>query len=157
MLDGIDNLIFNDLRIRLANNNDAKSVFEWFNSLDSLHYKYITKTKIIFIEHKKWFESLLKSSSEKIFIIEKNGLSIGNIRFKKNIYFDIDIYIIQEERKKGYAKLVLINFIKIFKQIEKKTIFEVLVSKANLPSLKLFTSCGFKVSGVKKNFYKLRN
>ena len=157
MLDGIDNLIFNDLRIRLANNNDAKSVFEWFNSLDSLQYKYITKTKIIFIEHKKWFESLLKSSSEKIFIIEKNGLSIGNIRFKKNIYFDIDIYIIQEERKKGYAKLVLINFIKIFKQIEKKTIFEVLVSKANLPSLKLFTSCGFKVSGVKKNFYKLRN
>mgnify|MGYP001249094624 FL=1 len=156
MLDAIDNLTLNDLKIRLANNDDAKSLFEWFNSSDSMKYKYITKTKILFIEHKKWFQTVLKSSSEKIFIIEKNGLSIGNIRFKITQYIDVDIYIIKKERKKGYAKLVLSDFIKILKKIDKKSIFEVVVSKANLPSLRLFYSCGFKVLGVKKNFYRLR-
>jgi RimJ/RimL family protein N-acetyltransferase len=157
MLDAIDNFTLDDLKIRLANNNDAKSLFEWFNSSDSMKYKYITKTKILFIEHKKWFECLLKSSSDKIFIIEKNGLPIGNIRLKVTQYIDVDIYIINDERKKGYAKLVLSNFIRILKKIDKKSIFEVLVSKVNLPSLRLFKSCGFKVSGFEKNFYKLRN
>ena len=156
MLDKINNLIFKDLEVRHANNDDVKNLFKWFNSLDSIKYKYITKTKILFIDHKKWFEAVLKSSREKIFIIEKNGLSIGNIRLKITQYIDVDIYIIKKERKKGYAKLVLSDFIRILKKIDKKSIFEVLVSKANLPSLRLFNSCGFKVLGVKKNFYRLR-
>ena len=120
------------------------TLYDWVNNNDSLEQKLNTNTKISFEHHVKWFNQRIDDKYTYIWIIEKDKInSIGQIRFEKKIdkYFDIDIYIIQSERKKGIAKCAL----KLALNKMPSGVFRAIVKKNNYSSFNLFSSCRFKV------------
>ena len=142
--------------LRPANIKDIDLLYKWVNNRDSIKNKILTQEKIAFSTHKKWLENALKSDLIKIFIIERLGNPIGNIKLKKKSNFDIDIFITKSERNKGYAKEALNYLINLLVKDNKDLIIEVDVSKTNINSLNLFNSCGFKILTDDGKFYKLR-
>ena len=142
--------------LRPANIKDIDLLYNWVNDKDSIKNKLLTREKIDFSTHKMWLEDALKSELIKIFIIEKFGNPIGNIKIKEESTFDIDIFITKSERNKGYAKETLNHVIYLLIKDNKEVVIEVNVSKTNINSLDLFNSCGFKRLSDDGKFYKLR-
>ena len=142
--------------LRPANIKDIDVLYKWVNNSDSIKNKLLTQEKIAFSTHKMWLENVLKSDLIKIFIIERRGNPIGNIKVKETSNFDIDIFIIKSERNKGYAKEALNYIINLLIKDNKDLVIEVNVSKKNISSLNLFNSCGFKRLSDDGKFYKLR-
>ena len=114
----------------LANDKDVRS-------------NAVNTTTIPWKEHCSWFERVLKSEKITIFILEKNGTPIGQIRFDEigeNLY-EIDYALIPEERGKGLGKWLLANSIK---SIELDNInFFATVKDSNISSKAVFESSGF--------------
>ncbi len=128
--------------IRKAKFDDKLYLFNWVNKLDSLSAKIENKNEITLSDHKKWFSERLKDSNTHIWIIEnEKKIPIGQIRFQKNIdnYFDIDIYLLKDERKKGVASKALnlaFNKVNLFP-------FRAIVKKSNIRSFSFFSKNGF--------------
>lgn len=144
------------INIRKVNSKDALILYDWVNKKDSLEQKLVTNNKISFENHIKWFNKRIDDEDTYIWIIEKDKInSIGQIRFEKYIdkYFDIDIYIIQSERKKGIAKLALnLAMNKIYNGM-----FRAIVKKNNYSSYNFFNSCNFMVEYEDKDKWVFKN
>ena len=98
-----DNYLIN---IRKATEDDELLLLEWVNRSDSLATKLVNKNTIFASGHKKWFRERLHDKKTHIWIvIKKNNIPIGQVRLQKKTenYFDVDIYILEEERGKGIA------------------------------------------------------
>ena len=92
--------------LRKANIDDKMYLFNWVNKFDSLSVKIENEKEISLFDHENWFYERLKDKNTYIWIIEnKKNTPIGQIRFqkKKSNYYDVDIYIVNEERKKELA------------------------------------------------------
>ena len=98
------------ISIRKATLADELVLLEWVNQYDSLSTKIETKNKILLSKHKKWFLERLNDLGTYIWIIlNEKRKPLGQIRFQKKIekYFDVDIYVESNERRKGIAKKAL--------------------------------------------------
>ena len=128
--------------LRKAKFDDKNYLYEWVNQFDSLSAKIENENKVILSEHEKWFYERLKDKNTYIWIIEnKKNIPIGQIRFQKKFfkYYDVDIYIIDKERKKGLASKALNEAIQISNSISLRA----LVKKTNLRSYNFFSKNGF--------------
>jgi len=97
------------ISIRKATYDDKLILFNWANKFDSLSVKIENKNKILLFEHEKWLSERLRDTGTYIWIILKEKIPVGQIRFQKKIdkYFDIDIYLLANERRRGTAKRAL--------------------------------------------------
>ena len=97
------------ISIRKATYDDKLILFKWANKFDSLSVKIENKNKIFLSEHEKWLSERFKDTGTYIWIILKEKIPIGQIRFQKKIgkYFDVDIYLLANERRRGTAKRAL--------------------------------------------------
>ena len=132
------------MNIRKIKLEDSTQLFNWVNKTDSLSVKIENKNKVSLAEHERWFNERLDDKNTHIWIIEnKSGIPLGQIRFqKKNTkYYDIDIYIIQSERKKGLASKALNKAM----QISKPIFLRALVKKNNIRSYDFFLKNGFSL------------
>ena len=130
--------------LRKAKFNDKIRLFNWLNQSDSLSIKIENKNKVSLAEHEIWLQERLDDKNTYIWIIEnKSSIPLGQIRFqKKNTkYYDIDIYIIQSERKKGLASKALNKAM----QISKPIFLRALVKKNNIRSYDFFLKNGFSL------------
>lgn len=130
------------ISIRKATLADELVLLEWVNQYDSLSTKIETKNKILLSKHKKWFLERLNDLGTYIWIIlNEKRKPLGQIRFQKKIekYFDVDIYVESNERRKGIAKKALYL-------AQRETGLKPLrafVKKNNTNSYKFFLSNGF--------------
>ncbi len=130
------------ISIRKATLADELVLLEWVNQYDSLSTKIETKNKILLSKHKKWFLERLNDLGTYIWIIlNEKRKPLGQIRFQKKIekYFDVDIYVESNERRKGIAKKALYL-------AQRETGLKPLrafVKKNNINSYKFFLSNGF--------------
>ena len=97
-----------NIHLRKAGPEDMATVFQWRNdpliaSLGSL------KTTVSWEEHKQWFLKTLASDDAKMFIIERNGNSIGQIRFMRTEEnnWTVSIYLLQPYTGKGFGVAAL--------------------------------------------------
>ena len=130
------------INLRYANKKDAAILLEWVNNFDSISTKLDNESAITLYEHSNWFSERLKDKNTHIWIIEKEKkYPIGQIRFQQKIsnYFDVDIYVVEEERKKGLASKTLRKAVRISKSIPLRA----LVKKNNLRSYNFFSKNGF--------------
>ena len=140
--------------IRNAEKKDSLLLFKWFNEDDSLKFKIKTQKRINIENHNKWFDERLIDIKTYIWIIEdKNNNSIGQIRFQKldEEFYDIDIYIVRENRKMGIAS-------KALSLAENKAgvkPLRAIVNNNNNTSRVFFLKNGFKINFENKSFIQL--
>ena len=130
------------INLRYANKKDVAILLEWVNNFDSISTKLVNESAITLYEHSNWFSERLKDKNTHIWIIEKaENNPIGQIRFQKKIsnYFDVDIYVVEEERKKGVASKTLNKAMRISESLPLRA----LVKKNNLRSYNFFSKNGF--------------
>ena len=131
------------VNIRYAKKEDSSLLLEWVNKSDSLEVKIESNNVISEVEHSKWFIERLNDNDTHIWIIlNKDNVPIGQIRFQRKVnkYFDIDIYIVEEERRRGIAGKALNTAAGSLNPIFLRSI----VKKNNLRSLNFFLNNGFK-------------
>ena len=143
-----------DIFIRNAEKKDSLLLFKWFNEDDSLKFKIKTQKRISIEDHNKWFDERLIDIKTHIWIIQdKNNNPIGQIRFQKldEKFYDIDIYIARENRKKGIAS-------KALSLAENKAgvkSLRAIVNNNNNTSRVFFLKNGFKINLENKSFIQL--
>ena len=143
-----------DIFIRNAEKKDSLLLFKWFNEDDSLKFKIKTQKRISIENHNKWFDERLIDTKTYIWIIQdKNNNSIGQIRFQKldEKFYDIDIYIARENRKKGVASKAL----SLAENRAGVKPLRAIVNNNNNTSRVFFLKNGFKINLKNKNFIQL--
>jgi len=143
-----------DVSIRNAEKKDSLLLFNWFNEVDSLKFKIKTQKRINIENHNKWFDERLIDIKTYIWIIEdKNNNSIGQIRFQKldEEFYDIDIYIVRENRKMGIASKAL----SLAENTARVKPLRAIVNNNNNTSRVFFLKNGFKINLENKSFIQL--
>jgi RimJ/RimL family protein N-acetyltransferase len=147
------------MNIRLAKKSDMLMLYNWFNQIDSIKNKLITKKKISKEEHIFWYENSLKNENRFIWIIEEETLAIGQIRFDidedEKLCF-IDIYIEKKYRNKKYGKEAIFCARNYISKKRRLKYLVALVLKSNMNSFNFFSSMGFIKYKTGLEFYDLR-
>ncbi len=135
------------IKIRKLELEDSDLIYQWRNddlivSLSSLQKKVSIK------EHEAWIKSSLENLNRVIYIVERDKIPIGQIRFDKDIGAEqlcyISIYLISGFKSKGYGKQALqLAFYEIFNVWHDITI-QAKVRQDNKASIHFFLNVGFQ-------------
>ena len=68
------------ISLRAATAGDAKMIFEWRNDPVIVGLGS-SQREVTWAEHQEWFSQSITSGKRRIFIVEKDGLGIGQVRF----------------------------------------------------------------------------
>lgn len=129
------------LSMRPAVSGDAERLFEWVNALDSLEQKEKVTEPISWPEHADWFARCLSDVGLQLFILEKDGDPVGQLRFQPTCRgLEIDIYVTPAARQSGTAKHAL--DIALSQNSTRPVIAR--VKSTNIPSRKLFLAAKFE-------------
>lgn len=128
------------LILRPAVASDLRTLFNWKNEITTRKSAFNTKP-ISLEEHTKWFNSALNDPDVEIYILEDNGILLGQVRINKEKSVGlIDYSIDKKYRGKGFGK-------KIISLLEQKTkivsAFKAQVKKQNIASQKIFEKLGY--------------
>ena len=131
---------------REASIEDVDIYFTWVNN-KAVRENAIHSKEITYEEHLKWFKAKLDNDDSMLFIFEKNGTPIGQVRFDKSkSCFIIDYSIDEKFRGNGYGQLIikmgLEKLINNKKNCENCNV-KALVKKSNISSLRVFQNFGF--------------
>lgn len=135
------------LTLRLACLNDAKLLYQWRNHPKTRKYFFDT-SEISYDTHYEWMKSSLLNKNRVIYIILKDNLPIGVVRFDIDSTSAItDVYLDPTSHGLGYGKQSLVLAIKTLQKTRRnirKIIAQVL--EQNVPSRNLFISLNFKTT-----------
>lgn len=142
-------------KIRLADSDDIKKVFELSNDM-VVRENSINQNPIKWDEHVKWFNETIQSQNVLFYIIETcDSQFIGQVRIKKGEENVISISISEKFRGKGLASKILQESA-LMSGLENLTAY---IKKENNPSLKSFLNAGYEISNIVSinnlEFYKL--
>jgi len=136
------------LRLYKCNYHDIKFLFKIRNDSQTRKNSFIQK-KIKYIDHIDWLKLKLLDRNCRIYILKKNNIKIGQIRFDiKNNKVEIDFGIANNHRNKGYGTILLSRGIKL--KFLKKYMLIGKVFKNNKNSFKIFEKLKFKKLHKKK-------
>jgi RimJ/RimL family protein N-acetyltransferase len=68
------------ISLRAATAADAKMIFEWRNDPVIVRLGS-SQREVTWTEHEEWFSQSITSGKRRIFIVEKDGIGIGQVRF----------------------------------------------------------------------------
>lgn len=132
--------------LRLANEKDAELLWHWANDPavrnNSFNPKYIQLE-----QHLKWFNEKLNTDATRIWILEYDHESVGQIRYDRvnDSTAEISFSVSKNKRGVGFgAKLILMTCETAFKELKIEKIKGVTFA-TNIPSLKAFEKAGFKL------------
>lgn len=133
------------LRVRFANIDDIKQVFELSND-EMVRKNSINKEKILWQNHVLWYEDRIKRTNEPFYVVEdENQNFIAQVRFDVKDENIISISLASEYRGKGLSAQI----IKICSEKFNKRPVIAYVKEKNVPSLKAFLRAGYEKSGNK--------
>ena len=130
------------ISLRQATMGDAELLLEMKNDLVMRLYSIETHDEIKMTDHLVW----LKDNVQYTFMIEYDGEACGDIRIKDN---EVAIKILYKYRGMGISTEVLKNV------CEKNDFLTAKIVDGNVPSMRLFQKCGFKVVDHEDNYYIL--
>jgi len=142
-----------NLSIIKAKKEHVDFYYNWVNQKDSLNNKLNTKKRIVYSDHKKWFQERINDKNSHLLIIKYSTDYIGQIRFQKvhKLYYDIDIFIINNYRNKNIASIALQNSFQKFK----KRPIRAIVKKSNIISYNFFIKNNFELDYQNKDYWQL--
>ncbi|AOR22914.1 GNAT family N-acetyltransferase [Clostridium taeniosporum] len=127
------------IKLRNVNKDDCRLLYNWVNDEQVRKSSFKTK-KIVYDEHKNWFEEKLNSNNTKIFILEESKQNIGQIRIEiDGSSALIDYSIDKKYRGKGYGiKIIEIIEKEIKKKLPQISTLEAIVKLNNIISQRCF-------------------
>jgi RimJ/RimL family protein N-acetyltransferase len=133
-------------RLRTVKAEDCRLLYIWVND-NEVRQNSISKGKISWDNHKKWFRATIISKNSKIFILELDGRPVGQVRYElQDSEWIIDYSVESQMRGKGLGKICIKLSMEYFKGQKLKAI----VNVANAPSKNIFISLDFRVAGIIK-------
>ena len=138
------------MKIREANVNDSKDIFEWRNNLFTRQMSF-NPDVVTFSTHNKWFENSLDNKNRCLLIVEEGGRKISVVRFdikEEKSTAEININLNPLERGKRLSSTVISKSISYFNIVNNKRIKTIIakIKKKNIASKRSFMKCGFKLS-----------
>lgn len=132
-----------DITIRPVNGNDCELLFVWANDPD-VRKNAIRPSAIPWEDHKQWFANKLGSPASRMFIMERQNIALGQIRYDlKDGCWSIDYAIDKQYRGEGLGKKILELTLPFFAgEIVRAT-----VKASNPASKKAFEAAGFAKTG----------
>ena len=130
-----------EFRLREATMEDARLLFEWVNTADSLPNKAVTRGQVDWPTHRRWLQERIADPGCLLEIIERDGEAVGQVRIEpKDGRHIVDIYVSPSHRRAGLARAALAR------ALEHCPVRPVIamVKATNAPSLGLFRSLGFR-------------
>jgi RimJ/RimL family protein N-acetyltransferase len=145
------------LRVRGARGDDIVLFYNWANDA-AVRANAFNTDPIAWTTHEAWFSRKLRSSDSHLFVLEANGLPIGQIRFdmedgEARIDYSLDEFV----RGRGWgARLLALGMDAM--RTRKPTRFKACVKGQNVPSRSAFVRLGFTLdrlsSADRLIFYK---
>lgn len=145
------------LFLRFANTLDKDLLLKWANDKLSRENSF-NNAEILAHTHEKWFNNILNSNDNRLFILMKGDIPLGQIRIHINDNSGIVSYSIANQfRGFGYGKTILkllenwisINYDKGFTLIG-------LVKKTNQISIHIFESSNYEKIETDQNIEYLK-
>lgn len=131
------------LSVRKTGEDDARLLFDWVNSVDSLAGKAETSAPINWETHVEWLLRRLSDPDTHMFIAEVDGRPVGQVRLQRKAEaFEIDVFIVSDERRRGYAAQALTKTLQ--ETFDRATVVDAVVKEGNRASEALFKSLGFR-------------
>jgi UDP-2,4-diacetamido-2,4,6-trideoxy-beta-L-altropyranose hydrolase len=145
----VSNILFSaDMKIRLANESDSRSLHAWRNH-PVIRSASVSQKEIDWAEHQKWFSEKCGQIDYPILIGEVQQTPVGVVRFDiHDGTAEVSIYLVPEPSYRGLGRKLLSaaeNWLVINRPKVSKLIAYVL--QGNGASIRLFQSMGY----VKKN------
>ena len=141
-----------NFRLRPAVISDIDILLEWKNE-PSVRQSAFNSAVVSYDEHKAWFCSALKNPDIKIFILEKDGEPVGQVRLNRSGRVGLIDYSVDKKfRGNGFGKQ-LIRMIE--NEVAQSCFVDSLkaeVKKDNLPSCAVFRNLGYTESEEKDSF-----
>lgn len=139
-----------NITLRKADSGDIK--FLWELRCQPEVFKYFrTPERVEWENHVKWIEPILAGATNKeLFVIEKNGERVGQIRFDYEVeQAEVSISLKQEFWGQGIGSSALELAIKQAQKNDKLTTLLAEVHKNNLGSQRLFKKFSFELKEQK--------
>ncbi len=135
------------MALRKAKISDIKLFYNLRNQPDVRNYSENNK-KIIYRQHKLWFQLNFKKKNNFFFVITLKSKDIGYLRVqKKEKSYYVSICIAKRFRRLNIAHRSLLE---LSKKMRKKIILVANVNKKNISSIILFIKSGFRIFKINK-------
>lgn len=135
----------NQLRLRKADAGDCRFLYELRNDEEVRMNSFHTE-QIPYEQHCQWYESRIQSDNTLIWILEKNGCAIGQVRLEiqANSCAEISYALCKEARGHGYAKWMLWEAERIAQEEKRCQCLVAEVKRDNAVSSHIFCSLGYQ-------------
>lgn len=132
--------------LRPAAPSDVSLLFDWVNRPDSLSNKLQTQAPITPARHRAWFAERLADPDSAIWIAERDGEPLGQVRLqRKGGGLEVDIYIAAQARRGRLGGLALAQAARLAAVRWPGVPLLARVKPANRASHRLFLGCGYTV------------
>ncbi|MCR4831648.1 MAG: GNAT family N-acetyltransferase [Pseudobutyrivibrio sp.] len=138
----------NDFYLRQANSEDMMLLFDWVNEKTVRENSFSTDM-ISIDKHKEWFQKSLQNKDRFIYILMKDDLPLGQIRFDvSDEEAEIDYSIDKAYRNKGIGNIIIsLGIERITKDCNRVKTIVAKVKGTNAYSQKCFIRNGFEEYG----------
>jgi UDP-2,4-diacetamido-2,4,6-trideoxy-beta-L-altropyranose hydrolase len=135
------------LRLKKTQASDLLTYFRWANDPE-VRQNAVNTAAIPLDSHRNWFLSRIKNGSTSMYVAEKNGKAIGQVRFDRHENIaEIDYSVSKANRGKGLGqlmlKIALEEHLHHFPSVE----ISAMVKAGNTASGKVFLKLGFRRTG----------
>jgi len=144
-----------EINLRQVTSKDKELLFMWAND-PALRNQSINQNEITMDQHSRWLYQRLNDSNTKMWILEKDGIPVGQIRWDlKGEEAMLDYSISAALRGRGLGKEILKKCINELRKIWTGIILMAEVKEKNIASIKAITAAGFKQSNSLQSGYLL--
>ncbi len=137
------------LRARRAKQEDARFLFELRNE-KAVREASLTTAPVLWDAHQMWFANCITSPMRFLYVLEEEGLSVGQVRFDVTSSTDqaeVSISISERFRGRGYGRQALLcAHGEFFAECPAIKQIHAQVKHGNQASLKMFEFAGYKLA-----------
>jgi len=136
------------LKLRPAEKNDCKTLWEWANEADARAASFSSE-EILWVNHKRWFEQKLKDKNCFIYIAESEaGELVAQVRFElASKEALISVSVDRDQRGKGYGvDAITLGTQKVLEESDVELI-KAYIKPSNPASQRAFERAGYCFQG----------
>ena len=134
--------------LRRAGAADSELLFDWVNRPESLAAKLETREPITRETHERWFAARLDSPVTRIWIAERAGAPVGQVRAERDREgrVHVDVFVVPEARGAGLAFAMVDELVREVAATWPGATLVARVRVDNAASRRLFAKAGFEVT-----------